>query len=122
MYKLYTLYIFVLYYYYVDCTIILTKLIYIQYIVEDERALINKYWKEIRIKRHVQNMVLVHFCPPPVNFCPPPMNFCPPYKFLPPPILARQIRYIKIEMELGIFFFRYYNILLCGDHNYAKIK
>ena len=27
---------------------------------------------------------------------------------------------VKIEIELGIFFFRYYNILLCGDHKYAK--
>ena len=50
MYKLYILYIFVLYYYYVDYTIILTKLNYIQYIVEDGRALINKYRKEIKTK------------------------------------------------------------------------
>ena len=52
MYTLYTLYIFVLYYYYVnvDYTIILTELNYIQYMVEDGRALISKYWKEISIK------------------------------------------------------------------------
>ena len=29
---------------------------------------------------------------------------------------------VKIEIELGIFFLRYYNILLYGDYKYAKIK
>ena len=78
MYKLYTLYIFVLYYYYVDYTIILTKLNYIQYIVEDGRALINKYWKEIRIKTTRAKYGTGPFLSPPP---PPPMNFCPPYEF-----------------------------------------
>ena len=27
---------------------------------------------------------------------------------------------IKIETELGIFFFRYYDVLLCADQKYAK--
>ena len=43
---------------------------------------------------------------------PPPINFCSP-------ILARQIRYTH---RIGIFFFRYYDMLLCTDHKYAKIK
>ena len=29
---------------------------------------------------------------------------------------------VKIEIELGIFFFRYYDVFLCADHRYAKIK
>ena len=29
---------------------------------------------------------------------------------------------VKIEIELGIFFFRYYDVPLCADHKYAKIK
>ena len=29
---------------------------------------------------------------------------------------------VKIEIELGIFFLRCYNLLLYGDHKYAKIK
>ena len=29
---------------------------------------------------------------------------------------------VKIETELGIFFFRYYDALLCIDHKYARIK
>ena len=29
---------------------------------------------------------------------------------------------VKIETELGIFFFRYYDALLCVDHKYARIK
>ena len=73
LYKLYTLYIFVLYYYYVDYTIILTKLNYIQYIVEDGRALINKYWKEIRIKT-----IRAKYGTGPFRSLPP-MNFRPPY-------------------------------------------
>ena len=36
--------------------------------------------------------------------------------FLSPPILARQINRIRI------LFFRYYDMLLCTDHKYAKIK
>ena len=27
-----------------------------------------------------------------------------------------------MEIELGIFFFRYYDVHLCADHKYAKIK
>ena len=30
--------------------------------------------------------------------------------------------FVKIEIELGIFFFRYYDALLCIDHKYARIK
>ena len=87
MYKLYTLYIFVLYYYYVNYTIILTKLNYIQYIVEDGRALIKKYWKEIRIKTTRAKYGTGPFLSP------------PPYKVLPhPPILARQIRYTPTDI------------------------
>ena len=29
---------------------------------------------------------------------------------------------VKIETELGIFFFRYYDVLLCADHKYVKNK
>ena len=29
---------------------------------------------------------------------------------------------VKIEIELRIFFFRYYDVFLCADHKYAKIK
>ena len=29
---------------------------------------------------------------------------------------------VKIENELGILFFRYYDALLCIDHKYARIK
>ena len=27
-----------------------------------------------------------------------------------------------MEIELGIFFFRYYDVFLCADHIYVKIK
>ena len=28
----------------------------------------------------------------------------------------------KIEIELGFFFFRYYDVFLCANHKYAKFK
>ena len=31
-------------------------------------------------------------------------------------------KFVKIEIELGIFFFRYYDVALCANHKYAKIK
>ena len=31
------------------------------------------------------------------------------------------MQFIKIVIELGIFF-RYYDVLLCADHKYAKIQ
>ena len=76
-----------MYYYYVDYTIILTILNYMQYIVEDGRALINKYWKEIRIKTTRSKYGTGPFLAPlpPYEFLSPLMNFRPPYKFLPPP-------------------------------------
>ena len=27
-----------------------------------------------------------------------------------------------MKIELGIFFFRYYDVLLCVDHKYAKLS
>ena len=30
-------------------------------------------------------------------------------------------KFVKIEIELGIFFFRYY-VVLCANHKYVKIK
>ena len=31
-------------------------------------------------------------------------------------------KFVKIEIELGIFFFQYYDAVLCVNHKYAKIK
>ena len=31
-------------------------------------------------------------------------------------------KFVKIEIELGIFFFRYYDAVLRANHKYAKIK
>ena len=31
-------------------------------------------------------------------------------------------KFVKIEIELGISFFRYYDVVLCANHKYAKIK
>ena len=31
-------------------------------------------------------------------------------------------KFVKIEIELGIFFFQYYDVVLCANHKYAKIK
>ena len=31
-------------------------------------------------------------------------------------------KFFKIEIELGIFFFLYYDVFLCANHKYAKIK
>ena len=29
---------------------------------------------------------------------------------------------VKIEIELGIFLFRYYDVLLCADYKYTKVN